>query len=184
MTKKSAGRLLRDVKAKREKVISKGKPIVQESEPSDCFIELHWLHRQCATMLLQNIHLTEVTKDIELIACIDDLPTFNKNIQLLSLDLLQMSKELTQLYDQHKDKNELTLNPDDVMQCFDYGQQYSLFMQRYEASVSPNVLAIVAQLDLAGRVLTAKQRAAADLQNVDVISDVVVTEPIPDEASV
>lgn len=169
MTKKSNNRLMKDQAKKQQ---SKTKNI----EVNNCFIELQDCYRNCAQMLAGHGVILQVTTDQILMSYVEDKKTFYNRLELLAKDIVQLSNELAQLYTQHKDKNGMTSNPDEIMLAFTIGQQYSLFMERHAHAVMPNAENIIAQIRVAEAALlstniTAQQEALLD---PNVISDVEV----------
>lgn len=170
MTKKSAGRLAKD----RQKAELK-----ELQNNNTCYDELNAIHQQCAALLLQHTGLSEAIKNKPLVAAIKDPEVFMQNIRLLAADLTKLHQELQEISKQHEGKTGGSRDPEELMKTVTIAEQYNLFMQRHNATVSPTAQHIIEQIAIAEQRLAGAMeiiQAEDGLTNPEVVSDVSFTD--------
>lgn len=175
MTKKSAGRLARDAKAKA--MLETAAANAKQLENNTCWDDLVVIYNDCVRLLHTHGLLSQKAHDAELLAEVSDKATLVTNIRLLAGDLKMMSEELRALHALHADKSGGSQDIDEVMTSIGLAEQYNLWMTKHDQVVMPTVYHIIEQFNQAeGRIAARKaEQAAADAAtNVNVVTDVPV----------
>lgn len=171
MTQKSAARRLRDHQAEQQlkkarEANAGGSETFAANEPippNSCLDDLHNLYNECAGLLGMHAHLHTLAGSQDLIACVEDKQRLIDNLRLLKTDLVQLSKELLEIYSYHSHRSGPTTDENVVIWAFEVSERYQLFMQRHEEIIMPTAAAVTEQLHkaevkLAAIVAAEKQR--------------------------
>lgn len=128
MTKKSAGRQERDR---------------QEQEHADILkTNRLWddLKEKRIEILTQFSNLrviAEIGRDPELIKFVENIDQLNEDIQLLTSDLIQIFKDIEEIYNYHKDKTGNAATDQDYAMAVETYQNYAMLLQRVEGTLIP-----------------------------------------------
>ena len=133
MTKKSAGRLMRDARS------AEARDLLKKSGPNNCWDELKDLHQMCAGLLKQHVAVLTAASDPVRQAAITDTATFCANINSVASDLTVLNQELAEISATHLHKSGGSEDVHEVMGSFSTAEQYHLFMTRHDALVLPAV---------------------------------------------
>lgn len=165
MTKKSASRLARDAAEK-------------ELQNTSVWDDVSNICRSCYGLLRSHLELQKVIENVNIRSAIKDTSLFEKNIRVLTKDLISLNQELLALNELHKDKKGKATNPDDHLLGISIYEKYHMFMERHQNVVMPTVAHLIDQLGEAEKILAdAKQKA--DITDPSVISDaVIVTDDV------
>lgn len=192
MTRKSSARVARDMAAKQAEDQNKmEKKIANDLKGNTCWDDLNNMYSSMIQLLGQHTHLYQFAADKDIIAAVDDKTTLANNIRILANDLKVLNTELTAIHESHKDKVGGSTDPDEVIGTIQIFEQYNLFMERHEAVIMPIAYHIIEQFDKAEKKLVAvreqlnaESKAAADLLDPTVISDVEVITTTTKEETV
>jgi hypothetical protein len=133
MTKKSAGRLMRDARS------AEARDLLKKSGPNKCWDELKDLHQLCAGLLKQHVSVLTAASDPVRQAAIVDGNTFCANINSVASDLTMLNQELAEISATHLHKSGGSDDVNEIMASFSTAEQYHLFMTRHDALVLPAV---------------------------------------------
>jgi hypothetical protein len=135
---------------------ARGLDLVPQKPKNTCWNDLMGVYHQCAGMMYQHTEVTTVLRDRDLITYVDDIPTFNSNVQQFASDLAQMNKELMDLRALHADKTGGSDDTQEVLHAIAINEQYQLWMSKHEGVVVPTITHILDQTNRAEH----KRRAA------------------------
>lgn len=163
MTKKSEARQERD----RKQV-----ELDQQLKGNNNWSDLHEQYAASQQLLVTPGAIAIALNNREIIACIDDLDTFNTNVRTLTGDLKSFSADLQSIYAQHKGRTGHA-DESNIMDAFRIVDLYSAFNMRYQAVILPVILHILEQTNAAEKKL---QEHKATLMKVIVDSAVATTD--------
>jgi hypothetical protein len=166
MTKKSAGRLMRDKVKKDNKKKSKEEPIT-----NTCWDDLNSMYDSMRNLLASHAHLSQLAATPGLIDNVEDKAELSNNFKILANDLTLLNDKLTEIHNLHSDKTGGTTDPDEFIKTIGIFEQYNLFMERHDGVVMPTAYYIIEQFDKAEKLLIKKLKETSDITDPNVISD-------------
>jgi hypothetical protein len=160
MTKKSQARVARDRAEK-------------ELQNTCVWDDVRAINHQCYSLLSSHVGLHSLITNDELRGAIKDISLFEKNIIVLSKDLVSLKEELDQLGALHQDKSGRANTADEHMEGISIYEKYYMFIERHQNVVMPSVTHLLDQLHEAEQILAHSKKIDDDI-NPAIISDAVI----------
>lgn len=155
MTKKSAGRLLKDAQEDGKKARTLAQ--TTELKNNKCWDELHGLYASCGSVFVQYGELGKLMQNKELMACVEDIKGLTNRTLIFTNDLQMMKGELLAIYGHHKNRHGGPVgDTDDVkaidlMSSIEIYQHYQMWLQKHNGVCVPTLNEISAQMTQAER---------------------------------
>ena len=133
MTKKSFTRQQRDAKDMLDKTLP----------PNQCWDELNGIYDAAKLTLQQHNMVATYKNSPEVLKHLENPASTVNNLRVLGKDIQQLSVELTEIHNKHKDKTGGSKNIDDVMRTIELGSEYQTLLQKHDAVVMPTALKVL-----------------------------------------
>lgn len=160
---------------------SKGIKTMKQNNIVACWDDLNNIYGQCVALLQQHDYLGQLVENAALIACVADINTFNTNLEQLATDLVTFTNDLASLYALHSGRTGGSDNPDVLLAATSIHENYISWMTKHDAVVLPTLNYLLEQIQAAEILLAkklAEQEAAAQAQDVSVVTDVEVRDVV------
>lgn len=162
MTRKSTGRIERDIKLQK----------AQEAlENNTCWDDLNVISGDANLLMQKHNIITGMMRNKELCAFLPNVQSVIDNGKLLAKDVAALATDLLSLQALHAGKVGGSDDPDVIMHTIGLYEQYSLFLERHEAVVMPTIGAMLEQFHVAEERLNVALQAGHD-QLVEMAADV------------
>lgn len=168
MTKKSAGRLLRDEEKKKDSELFK---------KNSCWSDLADLQNPCLDLIISTSRLAQELLDTTLIPFYENYKSVTVNMSILARDLNRISSTYQGIVNKHVNRSG-SASPEEFMDCMKISAEYAALKEDIDGTMMPTVLHLIEEFGMA------KQRqfqastvpALTPEQDPSVITDVEVKE--------
>lgn len=161
MTRKSTGRIERDIKLQK----------AQEAlENNTCWDDLNIVSADANLLMQKHLIITGMMRNKELCAFLPNARSVVDNGKLLAKDVTALSEDLLKLQALHVDKTGGSDDPDVIMHTIAIYEQYQLFLERHAAIIMPTIGALLEQFHIAEERLNVAVQAGHE-QLAEMIAD-------------
>ena len=143
MTKKSMARQQRDAANK-------------QLENNRCWDELNRIYESARVMLFQHTGIHTLASNQQLQACLENPSSTANSIKILAKDLMDLNRQLTEIYHKHQGMVGGSQDPDEVWKSITIGQEYAQLMETHTSVVQPTAFKILEDFQYAEKKLVEK----------------------------